>query len=137
MGSSVVVHLYYIINTNRPHHKHIHRHRHRPTETQTRAYAPLLRFVSVGEGSIPIDPMRLTLMPVCSNFFPSFGRTITVPLTDSPSLYKGAFSFLSFPPVLNSTMSRASSPSSRISISQTGLKKLAITGQFTAQQTNA
>jgi hypothetical protein len=77
-------------------------------------------------GWLPMLPIKLTLIPVCSSFFPSFGRTMTVPLTDSPSLYNGAFSFLSFPPVLNSTMSRASSPSRRISISHTGLKKLAI-----------
>src|SRR5271168_800243 len=83
---------------------------------------------------IPMLPIKLTLIPVCSNFLPSFGRTMTDPFTDSPSLYSGAFSLRSFPPVLNSTMSRASSPSSRISMSHTGLKKLAIAGQQRPQR---
>src|SRR5699024_2930583 len=45
------------------------------------------------EHSIPITPVNCTLIPVCSNLFPSFGLTVTAPLTDSPSIYSGAFSF--------------------------------------------
>jgi hypothetical protein len=65
--------------------------------------------------------MNCTLMPVCSNRLPSFGRTVTAPLTDSPSIYSGAFSrrFLSS---LTSTIDRSSASSSTMSIS-TGVAK--------------
>lgn len=72
-------------------------------------------------GREPIVPMNWTLMPVCSSLLPSFGRTVTAPLTDSPSIKRGAFSrrFLSS---LTSTIERSSVSSRTTSIS-TGVAK--------------
>ncbi len=61
-------------------------------------------------------PMNWTLIPVCSSLFPSFGLMVTPPLTDSPSMYRGAFSlrfFSSFMSiiVLSSVSSRTMSMS--------------------------
>jgi len=66
-------------------------------------------------------PMNWTLIPVCSNLFPSFGRIVTAPFTDSPSLYSGAFSLRPFS-VFISTICR-SSPSSRTISMSTGVEK--------------
>ena len=66
-------------------------------------------------------PMNWTLIPVCSNLFPSLGRIVTAPLTDSPSLYSGAFSLRPFS-VFISTICR-SSPSSRTMSISTGVEK--------------
>lgn len=65
--------------------------------------------------------MNWTLTPVCSRRLPSFGRTVTAPLTDSPSMYSGAFSrrFLSS---FTSTIAR-SSASSRTTSMSTGVAK--------------
>ncbi len=60
-------------------------------------------------------------MPVCSKRLPSLGLIVTAPLTDSPSIYSGAFSrrFLSS---RMSTMDR-SSPSSNTMSMSTGVAK--------------
>lgn len=70
---------------------------------------------------IPMLPMNCTLIPVCSRRFPSLGRTVTAPLTDSPSMYSGAFSrrFLSS---LTSTICLSSAFSRTMSMS-TGVEK--------------
>jgi hypothetical protein len=70
---------------------------------------------------LPIVPMNWTLIPVCSSRLPSFGRTVTDPLTDSPSMYRGAFSRL----FLSSRTSTdcLSSPSSRTTSISTGVEK--------------
>lgn len=60
-------------------------------------------------------------MPVCSSRFPSFGRTVIAPLTDSPSIKSGAFSRL-FLSSLTSTMDR-SSVSARTTSMSTGVEK--------------
>lgn len=65
--------------------------------------------------------MNWTLIPVCSNRLPSFGRIVTAPLTDSPSIYKGAFSLL-FLSSLTSTVC-LSSVSSRTMSMSTGVEK--------------
>lgn len=70
---------------------------------------------------VPIDPMNCTLIPVCSRRFPSFGRTVTAPLTDSPSMYRGAFSLRPLSS-LTSTVCRSSLSSSTTSMS-TGVEK--------------
>lgn len=72
-------------------------------------------------------PMNCTLMPVCSSRLPSLGRTVTAPLTDSPSMYSGAFSrrFLSS---LTSTMDRSSASSRTISMSTGVAKKYDMVG---------
>jgi len=69
--------------------------------------------------------MNWTLIPVCSNLFPSFGRIVTAPFTDSPSLYSGAFSLRPFS-VFISTICRSSPSSRTISISTGVEKKYAI-----------
>lgn len=66
--------------------------------------------------------MNCTLIPVCSNLFPSLGRTVTVPLTDSPSMYKGAFSLL-FLSSFMSTTALSSVSSRTMSISTAVPKK--------------
>ena len=70
---------------------------------------------------IPMVPMNWTLMPVCSSLLPSLGRIVTAPFTDSPSIYKGAFSLL----FLSSFMSIIvlSSVSSRTMSMSTGVEK--------------
>jgi hypothetical protein len=82
---------------------------------------PWVDLVMLCMGTIPIVPMNCTLMPVCSRRLPSFGRTVTAPLTDSPSMNRGAFSrrFLSS---LTSTMDRSSASSRTMSMS-TGVAK--------------
>ncbi len=70
----------------------------------------------------PIVPMNCDLdARAAPSRLPSFGRTVTAPLTDSPSIYSGAFSrrFLSS---LTSTIDRSSASSSTTSIS-TGVAK--------------
>ena len=66
-------------------------------------------------------PMNWTLMPVCSSLLPSLGRIVTAPFTDSPSIYKGAFSRR----FLSSFMSIIvlSSVSSRTMSMSTGVEK--------------
>jgi hypothetical protein len=75
----------------------------------------------VQPGHQPIVPMNCTLMPVCSSRLPSLGRTVTWPLTDSPSRYNGTFS-LRLLSSLTSTAERSSRSSSTMSIS-TGVEK--------------
>ena len=60
-------------------------------------------------------------MPVCSNRFPSLGLTVTAPLTDSPSIYRGARSLRPLS-TLMSTDCRSSLSSRTMSIS-TGVEK--------------
>ena len=71
--------------------------------------------------TVPIVPMNWTLMPVCSNRLPSLGLIVTAPLTDSPSIYKGAFS-LRFLSNFMSTVDLSSESSKTMSIS-TGVEK--------------
>lgn len=70
---------------------------------------------------VPIVPMNCTLIPVCSSLLPSLGLIVTAPLTDSPSMYNGAFSrrFLSN---LRSTIAFSSLSSRTMSMS-TGVEK--------------
>lgn len=74
-----------------------------------------------GDSFSPITPMNWTLIPVCSNRLPSFGLIVTAPLTDSPSIYSGAFSRL-FLSSLTSTLC-LSSVSSRTMSMSTGVEK--------------
>ena len=76
----------------------------------------------------PIVPMNCTLIPVCSNLLPSFGRIVTPPLTDSPSKYSGAFSRLFFSS-FRSIICRSSVSSRTISMSSGVEKKYDMVAQ--------
>jgi len=71
---------------------------------------------------VPIVPINWTLMPVCSNLLPSFGLIVTAPFTDSPSMYRGAFSRLFFSSFM-SIICLSSVSSSRSMSMSTGVEK--------------
>lgn len=66
-------------------------------------------------------PMNWTLMPVCSSLLPSFGLIVTPPLTDSPSMYNGAFSRRPLSSFISIIV--LSSASSRMMSISTGVEK--------------
>ena len=65
--------------------------------------------------------MNWTLMPVCSSLLPSLGRIVTAPFTDSPSIYRGAFSRLFLSSFISIIV--LSSVSSRTMSMSTGVEK--------------
>jgi len=71
---------------------------------------------------VPIVPMNWTLMPVCSSRLPSFGLIVTAPFTDSPSIYRGAFSRRFFSNFMSIICLSSVSSSRSMSIS-TGVEK--------------